>query len=88
MVTRLFVDGTARRRGLGSDLLDAACKYATGIGLHPALEVVDSDRAAIALYEANGWVRVWSREWTLPTGSTTLLHYYVAGSCDLSPEIG
>jgi GNAT superfamily N-acetyltransferase len=88
LITRLFVDPTTRRRGLGSDLLDAACKYATGIGLHPAVDVVESDRAAIALYEANGWVRVRTREWTLPTGGTTHLHHYTTDSCDLSPRTG
>jgi GNAT superfamily N-acetyltransferase len=77
-VSRLFVDPESRRRGVGSELLDTASGYANGLGLRPALEVVESDRAAIALYERSGWVRTQSREWTLPSGVTTVLHSYVA----------
>ena len=77
-VSRLFVDPEARRRGLGSDLLNTALEHATRLGLRPALEVAESDRAAIELYERSGLVRAQSRDWTLPGGAKTLLHSYVA----------
>jgi GNAT superfamily N-acetyltransferase len=77
-ISRLFVAPEARRLGLGSKLLQAAVEHAIGMGLLPALEVVESDQAAIELYEQFGLVRVHSRDWTLPSGARTVLHTYFA----------
>jgi len=77
-ISRLFVDPAARRRGLGSYLLNAALRHASRLGLRAALEVVETDRDAIALYERYGWIRVQSRAWILPSGAKTLVHSYLA----------
>jgi ribosomal protein S18 acetylase RimI-like enzyme len=63
---------------VGRALLDAACAEAAARGLHPALDVVETNRDAIRLYEGRGWQRVLSEPWTAAQDSKTLLHYYVA----------
>jgi GNAT superfamily N-acetyltransferase len=79
-VARLFVAPGVRGRGLGAALLAAACAEAGGRGLRPALEVLDHDRGATALYERAGWRRVASvpAAWAGERGGLPLLHYYVA----------
>lgn len=57
-VTNLAVDPARRREGIGAALVQAACAYGREQGLSRlALEVRASNRAAIALYEAAGFVR-------------------------------
>jgi ribosomal protein S18 acetylase RimI-like enzyme len=58
MLTRLWVAPSARRRGLGSALCEAACARATELSLQPSLEVAASRVAAIALYRSRGWTFV------------------------------
>jgi GNAT superfamily N-acetyltransferase len=79
-VARLFVSPSARGRGLGAALLAKACAEARARGLRPALEVLDHDRGAIALYERTGWRRVASAPtpWALASGGQAVLHYYIA----------
>lgn len=60
VVSRLFVAVDCRRRGLARALLGHAVAHAHGRGLRPVLDVLEADRAAIALYEADGWQRVGS----------------------------
>jgi GNAT superfamily N-acetyltransferase len=81
-VSRLFVAPSARGRGLGAALLDEACAEAYVRGLRPALDVLDTDRAAIALYERAGWDRVASvpAPWKSGNGEHTVLHCYLAPS--------
>ncbi|MEO7073973.1 MAG: GNAT family N-acetyltransferase [Ktedonobacterales bacterium] len=55
VVARLFVAPSARRRGVGAALLAQVCDEAHSRGLQTALEVLDHDRSAIALYEGKGW---------------------------------
>jgi ribosomal protein S18 acetylase RimI-like enzyme len=76
-VTRLFVSPEDRGSGVGRRLVDAACAGARLRALHPVLEVLDSGRAAMALYERLGWRRVASGEHTW-SGATVLAHRYVA----------
>jgi GNAT superfamily N-acetyltransferase len=78
-IGRLFVALSARGRGLGAALLAQACAEARLRGLRPALEVLDHDRGAIALYERQGWRRVASvlAEWAR-AGSGQALFYYIA----------
>ena len=57
-VARLMVAPHARRRGVARRLLDVAVREARRQGLVPVLDVVTSDVAAIALYEAAGWQRL------------------------------
>jgi GNAT superfamily N-acetyltransferase len=76
--TRFFVSRTRRGSGLGGALLDAACAEAANRSLHPALDVVETNVAAIRLYEQRGWRRVHSEVWAHARDGATLLHYYVA----------
>src|SRR5262249_11272672 len=75
-VTRLFVEPESRGLGLGWRLLETVCREAALRGLRPALDVVETNRAAIALYERSGWTRVASEPWDVAPQLT--LHYYVA----------
>jgi GNAT superfamily N-acetyltransferase len=75
-VTRLFVSRDRRGAEVGGALLDAACTEAATRGLHPALDVVETNHDAIRLYEQRGWRRVLSEPWAAHDGKT-LLHYYV-----------
>jgi GNAT superfamily N-acetyltransferase len=79
-VTRLFVSLEVRGRQLGAALLDEATAGARSRGLLPVLEVLDHDRAAMALYERIGWRRVASAPaaWAQGSGGRPLLHYYLA----------
>ena len=80
VIAKLFVAPMARGRGLGVTLLNTACAEARSRGMRPALEVLDSDRGAIALYERMGWCRLASVPvpWASTNGARALLHYYLA----------
>ena len=57
-ILTLAVTPAARRRGLGRALLEQACGHARRGGAGAMfLEVSDQNRAAVALYEAVGFVR-------------------------------
>jgi GNAT superfamily N-acetyltransferase len=60
VVSRLFVSVGHRRRGLARALLRHAVANAHGEHLRPVLDVVAADRAAVALYELEGWQRIGS----------------------------
>jgi GNAT superfamily N-acetyltransferase len=79
VVAKLFVGPRARSRGLGAALLAAACAEARARSLRPALEVLDHDRGAIALYERVGWLRVASTpaSWATEGDRQALLHNYL-----------
>jgi GNAT superfamily N-acetyltransferase len=84
VVAKLFISPHARGRGLGTALLTTAIAEARRLDLLPALEVLDHDRSAIALYERTGWRRVASVPalWAQATeGQAMLLHYYLAPTC-------
>ncbi|HEX8918169.1 MAG TPA: GNAT family N-acetyltransferase [Chloroflexota bacterium] len=74
-VARLFVAPWARGQGLGAALLTRACAVARSHELLPAIEVLDRDGRAIALYERVGWQRVASAP---ATWASATLHYYVS----------
>ncbi len=80
VVAKLFVASRARGRGLGAALLATARAAARSRGLRPALEVLDHDRGALALYERTGWRRVASAPapWASADGGQAWLHYYLA----------
>lgn len=75
-VARLMVAPSARRRGLAKDLLDVVVLEAHRRGLLPVLDVVTSDTAAIALYEASGWHHLGDRTLTLRNGDDLALRVY------------
>ena len=76
--TRLFVAPDRRRTGLGAALLNTALLAAAERRLHPVLDVVETNREAIRLYERQGWRRVHSEPWGDARDEQLLLHYYVA----------
>lgn len=54
----LFVDPSARRRGVGGELLRAAREFGKKTGAsYLALETQTSNKTAQSLYEQEGWVR-------------------------------
>lgn len=79
-IARLFVSPQARGKSLGAALLSRASAEARQRRQHPVLEVVGSDRAAIALYERQGWRLVGSLQvpWSTPREEAPLLHAFVA----------
>ena len=79
VVVRLFVVPQARGRGLGSALVGAACAAAMSRGIHAVLDVVDTNQAAVRLYERLGWTRLGSYEETFNDGGPAeLLHCFAA----------
>ena len=75
--TRLFVAGASRGAKVGSSLLGQACAAAAQHELYPVLDVVETNRDAIRLYERHGWRRVHSEPWADARDEQLLLHYYV-----------
>lgn len=77
VVTRLFVAEKARGHGIGTLLIGAAAREAKRRGLHPVLDVVSSNVAAVALYERLGWERMDTLEeqWG---ARTVAIHCYAA----------
>lgn len=55
VVARLFVAPNARGGGVGNELLGKAERAAHLHGYRLVLDVLDKDRAAIAMYKARGW---------------------------------
>jgi GNAT superfamily N-acetyltransferase len=72
VVSRFFVALEARRRGVGSALMDAAEGYGADHGLRLVLDVADHNREAIAFYERRGWRRAGTASLLLDDGRTTL----------------
>jgi GNAT superfamily N-acetyltransferase len=77
VVSRLMVSPSARRGGVGRQLLRAAAEEAVRRGLIPALDVVTSYAAAIALYEREGWQRVGTITVAMPDGNQVDEYVYV-----------
>ncbi|MCX4544191.1 GNAT family N-acetyltransferase [Streptomyces sp. NBC_01565] len=78
VVSRLFVGPGARGRGVGALLMARAVREAVGRGLHPVLDVVASDAAAVALYERLGWVLLGTVEQRWGVEQTVLVRCYAA----------
>ena len=81
VVARLFVAPSVRGQGVGAALLARVCDEARSRNLHPALEVLDHDRSAIALYERSGWLYIGSvsASWAQANkGQAATLRYYLA----------
>lgn len=78
VVARLLVDPGGRRRGVGRVLLERATDEAVRLGRRAVLDVVDEHRAAVALYEAAGWVRVGQVDWSLPGAGPLREFVYVS----------
>ncbi|MGW1752026.1 GNAT family N-acetyltransferase [Streptomyces sp. NPDC002092] len=78
VVGRLFVSPATRGYGLGAALMARAVEEARTRGLHPVLDVVDSDTTATALYERLGWelLEVVEQRWA--PGQVVSLRCYAA----------
>jgi GNAT superfamily N-acetyltransferase len=76
-ISRLFVSQDARRAGVGAALLDTACAEAARRGLHPVLDVVETNRDAIRFYEHLGWRRVYSGPWADARDELLTVHYFI-----------
>jgi GNAT superfamily N-acetyltransferase len=66
VMRRLFVAPAARRRGVATQLIEAAEATAAERGLHLVLDVADNNRAAIEFWNTHGWREVGQA--TLPPG--------------------
>jgi ribosomal protein S18 acetylase RimI-like enzyme len=77
VVSRLMVSPSVRHRGVGRLLLDTAASEAVRRGLTPALDVVTSYIAAVALYERAGWHRIGTITITTPDGDQYDEYVYV-----------
>lgn len=80
VVVRLFLVPRARGHGLATRLLDAATTEAYARELQPALEVMDTDYAAIKLYRRLNWQHKGSgpATFTRLDGQPAIVHYFVA----------
>ena len=78
-VTRFFVGKAGRGTGAASALLDAVDNFASERRLALALDVVDFNAAAIAVYERRGWMRVGSEvaQWFGPDGPHPTVYLYI-----------
>ncbi len=77
-VARLMVDPATRRLGIARRLLDTVVAAARRRGLVTVLDVVTSDTAAIALYDATGWTSLGDVSLTMRDGSDLELLVYAA----------
>jgi GNAT superfamily N-acetyltransferase len=77
-VSRLFVDPTCRRLGLGAQLFEVVTRDAHDRGLWPVLDVVTTYTAAVALYEKSGWSHLGTIALPMPDGRAIDEHVYAA----------
>ncbi|ORT59544.1 GNAT family N-acetyltransferase [Streptomyces sp. CB03238] len=78
VVGRLFVAPGARADGWGARLVERAVREARQRGLHPVLDAVTGDVAAIALYERLGRQRLGTGQQEWGPGRTVAVHCYAA----------
>jgi len=79
VVSRLFVDPLHRCSGIGRELLATAATEARRRSLRPVLDVLIRGRAAVRLYEEQGWTRVEQFVWDMPDGSQEPAWAYALG---------
>jgi len=79
-LTRLFVTPAGRGRGAASALVSEVERYAAEAASPLALEVVEHNAAAIALYERRNWRRItsYATSWFGDDGPHPIAHVYVA----------
>ncbi|WP_433793289.1 N-acetyltransferase family protein [Actinoplanes sp. CA-252034] len=86
VLARLFVGPTARGKGAGRMLADAALSYAADKRLRAVFDVMEKDRSAIGMYEKMGCVFLGSTSHHLADGSIIPARCYAApGAIDLLP---
>lgn len=80
VVSRLFVAPQARGNGIGALLVGHAVEESRRRGLHPVLDVVASDTAAVALYKRLGWELMATVEQRWGPSALVTIHCYAAAS--------
>lgn len=87
-ITRFFVGPAGRGAGAASALMDVVDGFAADENLALALDVVEFNLAAIALYERRGWRRIGSEaaQWFGPDGPHPIVHLYL-GPPNVSREV-
>lgn len=80
VVGRLFVAPQARGHRIGALLIGQAVAEARRRGLHPVLDVVASDTAAVALYERLDWKLMATVEQQWSPQQTVTIRCYAAPS--------
>lgn len=78
VIGRLFVAPGARGRHLGAQLLASAVAHARALGLHPVLDVLSTDTAALTLYHRLGWTLLGTTHQHWPSGRTVEVHSFAA----------
>lgn len=78
LLARLFVAPSARRHSLAKQLVRVVDAEARSLGLHLALDVMNKDHAAIALYETLGWTTLGTFRHAHGTGQTTEARAFAA----------
>ncbi|MFE4971054.1 GNAT family N-acetyltransferase [Kitasatospora sp. NPDC056651] len=78
VITRFYVAPTARGHLVGARLLSCAVAHARALGLHPVLDVLATDTAALALYRRLGWTHLGSDDRRWASGRTVTVHCFVA----------
>jgi GNAT superfamily N-acetyltransferase len=78
VVNRLFVSPAARGLGAGAALLGRLTAEAAAAGARPALDVLSTDAAAVALYRRLGWRHLGDREQRWGPGRTVTLRCFAA----------
>ncbi|MFF2074961.1 GNAT family N-acetyltransferase [Kitasatospora sp. NPDC058162] len=78
LIGRLYVAPAARGLGAGTRLLAHAVVHARTLGLHPVLDVLATDTAALALYRRLGWTLLGSGDQRWDSGRTVVVHCFAA----------
>ncbi|MFE9631017.1 GNAT family N-acetyltransferase [Streptomyces sp. NPDC006463] len=78
VVGRLFASPAARGLGVGARLLARAVREARERGLHPVLDVLAHDTAAVALYEREGWSLLGTVDERWSATRTVTVHCFAA----------
>ncbi|WP_078860095.1 GNAT family N-acetyltransferase [Streptomyces rubellomurinus] len=78
VIGRLYVAPAARGHRIGAQLLASAVAHARALGLHPVLDVLATDTAAVALYHRLGWTRLGTVDQHWPSGRTVQVHCFAA----------
>ncbi|MFE6049746.1 GNAT family N-acetyltransferase [Kitasatospora sp. NPDC056446] len=78
VIGRFYVAPGERGHHLGARLLACAVAHARALGLHPVLDVLATDTAAVALYRRLGWTHLGSGEQRWASGRTVTVHCFAA----------
>ncbi|MFF2541013.1 GNAT family N-acetyltransferase [Kitasatospora sp. NPDC058063] len=78
VIGRLYVAPGARGHLVGARLLACAVAHARALGLHPVLDVLATDTAAVALYRRLGWTHLGGGDQRWASGRAVTVHCFAA----------